>query len=51
MADKIRKDSDLEACATEAAKAAERALIEPWISQIETDKTYTVKVFGYGEEE
>lgn len=51
LADKIRKDSDLEACATEAAKAAERALIEPWISQIETDKTYTVKVFGYGEEE
>ena len=51
LADKVSKDADLEACATEAAKAAERALIEPWLSQIETEKAYTVKVFGYGEGE
>lgn len=51
LADKVSKDADLEACATEAAKAAERALIEPWVNQIDADKTYTVKVFGYGEAE
>lgn len=51
LADKVSKDPDLEACATEAAKAAEKALIEPWLSQIEAKKAYTVRVLGYGEVE
>ena len=51
LAEKVRKDSDLEACATEAAKAAGRALIEPWLNQVETEKAYTVRVLGYGEVE
>ncbi|MCM1161563.1 MAG: DUF4230 domain-containing protein [Roseburia sp.] len=51
LTDKVSKDAELEACATENAKAAERALIEPWVNQIAADKTYTVKIFGYGEVE
>lgn len=51
LADKVSKDPDLETCATEAAKAAEKALIEPWLSQVEAEKNYTVRVLGYGEVE
>lgn len=45
----IDEDADIRACALESAKAAERALIEPWVNQIEVGRTYTVRVLGYGE--
>lgn len=51
LAERVMEDADIKACATESAKAAERAMVEPWVNQIEADKTYTVKVLGYGEEE
>lgn len=51
LANRVREDADIRACAQESAKAAERAMIEPWVNQIEEGKTYTVKVLGYGEEE
>lgn len=51
LADRVEEDTDIRACALESAKAAERALIEPWVNQIEAGRTYTVRVLGYGEEE
>lgn len=51
LANRVREDADIRACAQESAKAAERAMIEPWVNQIEEGKTYTVRVLGYGEEE
>lgn len=51
LANRVKEDVDIRACAQESAKAAERAMIEPWVNQIEEGKTYTVKVLGYGEEE
>lgn len=43
--------SDLVNTATESAKATERALVEPWVNQVDPDKQYKVKVLAYGEEE
>ncbi len=51
LANRVKEDADIRACAQESAKAAERAMIEPWVNQIEEGKTYTVRVLGYGEEE
>lgn len=51
LTNRVKEDVDIKACAQESAKAAERAMIEPWVNQIEEGKTYTVKVLGYGEEE
>ena len=43
--------NDLIDTATESAKATERALVEPWVNQVDPDKQYKVKVLAYGEEE
>lgn len=51
LADRVREDADIKACALESAKAAVRALIEPWVNQTADGKVYTVRVLGYGEEE
>lgn len=51
LANRVKEDADIKACAEESAKAAERAMIEPWVNQIEEGKTYTVRVLAYGEEE
>lgn len=51
LANRVKEDTDIRACAQESAKAAARAMIEPWVNQIEDGKTYTVRVLGYGEEE
>lgn len=51
LANRVKEDADIKACAQESAKATERAMIEPWVNQIEEGKTYTVRVLGYGEEE
>lgn len=48
LAERVRNDTDIKACAVESAKAAVKALIEPWINQT-GDKTYTVHVLEYGE--
>ena len=36
--------------ATQTAKSAEKAFIEPWVNQVENEDKYTVIVLGYGEE-
>lgn len=51
LAKRVSTDNDLKICATESAKTAERAMIEPWINQTSDGRTYTVKVLGYGEGE
>lgn len=51
LAGRVKEDADIKACANESAKAAERAMIEPWVNQIEEGKIYTVRVLGFGEEE
>lgn len=51
LANRVKEDADIKACAEESAKAAERAMIEPWVNQIEEGKTYTVRVLAYGEGE
>ena len=37
--------------ATQNAKIAEKALVEPWVNQVDPDTRYTIKVLAYGEEE
>ncbi len=37
--------------ATDNAKITQRALVEPWVSQVDPDTRYTIKVLAYGEEE
>ena len=43
-------DPDILTTATQTAKSAEKALVEPWVNQVDTDIKYTVTVLGYGEE-
>ncbi len=37
--------------ATQNAKIAEKALVEPWVNQVDPDTRYTINVLAYGEEE
>lgn len=48
LAKRVSNDPDIKACAADSAKAAVRALIEPWVNQT-NDKTYTVHVLEYEE--
>lgn len=50
LADRVKEDTHIKECALESAKAAERALLEPWVDQRADGKIYTVRVLGYGEE-
>ncbi len=43
--------NDLKKTATDSAKAVERALVEPWVNQVDPEKHYTVKVLAFEEEE
>ena len=47
---KVASDDNIVISATESAKAAEKALVEPWVNQVSSEEQYTVKVVGYGEE-
>ncbi|SES65313.1 Protein of unknown function [Pseudobutyrivibrio sp. C4] len=47
---KVNNDDNIIISATESAKAAEKALVEPWVNQVSSEEQYTVKVVGYGEE-
>lgn len=51
LAERARVDTDIRANAEESAKAAEKALVEPWVNQMERGTEYTVKVLAYGEDE
>ena len=51
LKEKVNADDSIVATATESAKAAEKALIEPWVNQVDSDRQYEVIVLGYGEEE
>ncbi|MBP5607696.1 MAG: DUF4230 domain-containing protein [Lachnospiraceae bacterium] len=42
---------ELKKTATDSAKAVERALVEPWVNQVDPERQYTVRVLAYGEEE
>lgn len=44
---KAGKDTNIIITAREAAKAAAKALVEPWVSQIGGDHVYTVRVLAY----
>jgi hypothetical protein len=50
LAERARVDTDIRANAEESAKAAEKALVEPWVNQMERGTEYTVKVLAYGED-
>ena len=50
MAERVQGDANIRANAEESAKAAEKALVEPWVNQINDGKEYKVKVLAYGEE-
>ena len=43
--------NDLKKTATDSAKAVERALVEPWVNQVDPEKHYTIKVLAFGEGE
>lgn len=44
---KASEDSNIIATARESAKMAAKTLVEPWVNQIGTEETYTVKVLAY----
>ena len=50
LAERVQGDANIRANAEESAKAAEKALVEPWVNQINDGKEYKVKVLAYGEE-
>ena len=37
--------------AIQNAKIAEKALVEPWVNQVDPETKYTIKVLAYGEED
>lgn len=47
---RVQEDDSIVKSATETAKAAERAMVEPWVNQIDPDVQYEVVVLGFGEE-
>lgn len=46
---RVSEDDTIIRTATESAKTIEKALVEPWVNQVNEDVQYTVNVLGYGE--
>lgn len=51
LAERVQEDSNIRANAEESAKAAEKALVEPWLNQMDGGREYKVKVVAYGEKD
>ena len=47
--ERASKDEKIVEMATERAKNAEKALVQPWLDSVDPSKTYTVKVLAQGE--
>ena len=47
---KVQDDENIINAATDSAKTAEKAFVEPWVNQADSSKIYTVKVIANGEE-
>lgn len=50
LSERIHEDTKLAESAAENAKISARALIEPWVNQMDEGEKYTVTVLIYGEE-
>lgn len=51
LRNKAAADSSIISVATDNAKRIEKAVVEPWVNQANSDKKYTVQVLAYGEEQ
>lgn len=49
LAIRVSTDSDIRTSAAASAKSIIKALVEPWVSQTNSEKQYTVTVLEYGE--
>lgn len=48
---KLEDDETILSAATQTAKTAEKAMVEPWVNQVDETHQYTVRVLAFGEEE
>lgn len=51
LQNKAAADKNIISVATENAKRIEKAVVEPWVNQVSSDKQYTVQVLAYGEDQ
>ena len=49
LSNRIGNDSEIIQTATESAKTTEKALVEPWVNQVDENIKYEVRVWGYME--